>query len=272
MKLFSLWLLCLALIIACSQPEPTPTLDIPATVTAQVQAGLAAIPTATPVPTHTPYPTPTDSPTATPYPTATAYPTGTPRPTYTPYPTPTEAPTSTPYPTYTPYPTATPRPTYTPRPTPTRRPTVTPTPRPRFSPARTVTVQELKNHKPQFWLDKRPFMLVGCLAQDDPDKLHGESWYTFSGDGRFNKSRFFANVGGFGTVKKPKADGCYEMVVKYEDTERFCYWISTGISLPQLLGHCRGWRQQTPAFFLINDSAATRISKSTWRSRWGGRS
>ncbi len=70
----------LTALTACAAPEPTPTPDIPATVAAQVQAYLTAIPTATPLPTHTPYPTATD------------YPTSTPRPTYTPYPTPTPPP------------------------------------------------------------------------------------------------------------------------------------------------------------------------------------
>ncbi len=74
----------LTALTACAAPEPTP--DIPATVAAQVQAQLTAIPTATPPPTNTPYPT------------------FTPKPTYTPYPT------LTPLPTYTPYPTATPPP------------------------------------------------------------------------------------------------------------------------------------------------------------------
>ena len=127
--------LCLCLtfltIAACTNPVPEPTSDIPATVTAQVQSHLAAIPTDTPAPTYTPYPTPTTAPTATPYPTAT------PRPTYTLYPTP------TPLPTHTPYPTATPRPTYTPYPTPTSEPTATPiptsTPRPTATPPPTTT-------------------------------------------------------------------------------------------------------------------------------------
>ena len=88
--------LCLCLtfltIAACNNPVPEPTPDVPATVTAQVQSHLAAIPTATPVPTYTPYPTPTTVPTATPYPTFT------PRPTYTLYPTPMPRPTATPVP------------------------------------------------------------------------------------------------------------------------------------------------------------------------------
>ncbi len=99
-------LILLVGLTACGVPQPTQTPDIPATVTAQVQAHLDSVPTATPLPTYTPYPT------------------GTPRPTYTPYPTlmplPTATPysTSTPYPTYTPHPTTTPQPAYTPYPTP----------------------------------------------------------------------------------------------------------------------------------------------------------
>lgn len=64
-----------------TEPEPTP--DIPATVTAQVQAILADFPTPVPVPTATPYPTPTPAPTAAPMPTYAPVP----RPTNTPTPT-----------------------------------------------------------------------------------------------------------------------------------------------------------------------------------------
>ena len=99
--------------VACAQfaptpePFPTATLDIPATVAAQVTELMAAIPTTTPYPTATPAPTYTPNPTATPL------------PTYTPYPTPTAAHTATPYPTYTPYPplNLAPTPTNPPQPT-----------------------------------------------------------------------------------------------------------------------------------------------------------
>ncbi len=113
--------LTLLALAACASPVSEPTPDIPATVTAQVQTHLAALPTAAPLPTHTPYPTNTPYPTLTPAPTATAYPTATPRPTYTPYPTSTPTPiatlTQTTTPTVTPAPTITP--TATPWPTPT---------------------------------------------------------------------------------------------------------------------------------------------------------
>ena len=115
-------LLPLLLLLACSTaapttPVPIPTPNISTTVTAQVQAALTAMPTATSQPTWTPMPT------------AMPYPTGTPRPTYTPYPTqtpfPTQTPTATAIPTKTPLPTPTEGPTSTPFPT--RRPTATPT-------------------------------------------------------------------------------------------------------------------------------------------------
>ena len=109
---------------ACTAPPPAPTPDIPATVTAQVQAHLDSVPTATPAPTYTPYPTATPYPTPTTVPTATPYPTATPRPTYTPYPTATPMARPTPIPT----PTPTPLPTATPAPTPTVTPTSWPTP------------------------------------------------------------------------------------------------------------------------------------------------
>lgn len=266
--------LSLLLALACSQPAPTP--DVPATVEAQVEVRVASIPTQTPLPTHTPYPTPTDSPTATPYPTGTPRPTFTPYPTlrplatHTPYPTPTEPPTATPYPTYTPYPTATHRPTYTPRPTATRIPTVTPTPRPRFSPARTITVQELKTNTSEFWLDEQPVMLVGCLAKDSPHISGDENWYTFSSNGSFSEDKWMAEVSGFVNDTKPRPDGCYEMIVRYEGSNSYCYW-TTFIDPP--VGTCwGGWRQSTPAFYLTDRNASTHISKSRWRSLYGNRS
>ena len=96
---------------ACTNSAPEPTLDLSATITAQVQEELALIPTTTPLPTYTPHPTFTPYPTQTPAPTTTAY------PTYTP------APTPEPLPTYTPYPSPTLVPTYTPYPTPPPEPT-----------------------------------------------------------------------------------------------------------------------------------------------------
>ena len=125
--------------VACAQPAPMPTPNIPATV----EARLSQVPTATPYPTATPRPTHTPYPTPTARPTATAYPTATPRPTYTRYPTPTHLPTYTPYPTATAYPTYTPYPT----PTPTPRPTAAPPPRPRPTatprPTPTQTVRDI---------------------------------------------------------------------------------------------------------------------------------
>ena len=86
--------LCLAALVvlilaACSTPPtatPAPTPDIPATVTAQVQAHLDTMPAATPLPTYTPYPTATAL-LATPAPTPshltrTSPPTPTPEPPY----------------------------------------------------------------------------------------------------------------------------------------------------------------------------------------------
>ena len=116
-------------VLGCATPAPA-TPDIPATVTAQVQDHLAAIPTDTPSPTYTPYPTATALPAPTQAATATPYPTSTPRPTYTPYPTFTPTPTPTPVPTATPTPTPTPTPTATPTASPTPVPTATPTPMP----------------------------------------------------------------------------------------------------------------------------------------------
>ena len=127
--LSSLLTLCLMSIVwsACTNPAPEPTPDLHATITAQVQEQLAAIPTATPQPAYTPLPTFTPYPTLTPAPTGTPYPTYTPAPTLEPLPTHTPYPSPTVRPTYTPYPTSRPLPTHTPHPTPTPEPTRAPT-------------------------------------------------------------------------------------------------------------------------------------------------
>ena len=126
-------LLMLVVTVACTSTPPSPTPDIPATVTAAVQQ---AIPTPTPTPTPdipatvqagvqagvkagvqealAAIPTPAPTPTPTPVPTATPTPQPTATPTATPTPTPTVTPTSAPVPTATPYPTAIPPPTPTP--------------------------------------------------------------------------------------------------------------------------------------------------------------
>ena len=133
-----------ATLVPTETPLPTPTVDIPATVAAQLAAILAATPppTATPEPTETPEPTaePTSIPTPTPRPTPTRRPT--PVPTPTPEPTPTPAPTPTPLPAAAPTPTPVPTPTPTPvpppptaTPAPTPTPTLAPTPTPLPPPA-----------------------------------------------------------------------------------------------------------------------------------------
>ena len=127
------------LLIACRQDTPAHLPDIPATVEAQVQEALAAVPTPAPLPTYTPYPPLISAPTYTPYPTPTPAPatirylTPRPAPTYTPYPTLALAPT------YTPFPTLAPLPTYTPYPTPIPAPTATPTVAPTATPEPTAT-------------------------------------------------------------------------------------------------------------------------------------
>ena len=146
--------------LACLSPQPPPTPDLQAMISAAVQEAIptpvptqtsaptatsnptpTAVPTPTPdipatveaslqatiaaiPPTATPTPTPTPTVTPTPTPLPTQTPTPTPTATPLPTPTPTSTPTSVPTPTSTPWPTSTPRPT----PTPTSRPTLTPEP------------------------------------------------------------------------------------------------------------------------------------------------
>ncbi len=109
----------LAIFIACSETDPTPTPDIDATVDAKIAAAVATVPV---TPSVTPdivgtVTTAIDATIAA-QPTATNTPTST--PTATPTPTPTPSPTATPEPTATPTPTPTPTATPTPSPTPIR--------------------------------------------------------------------------------------------------------------------------------------------------------
>ena len=272
--------LCFAflVLVACSTPPtatPAPTPDIPATVTAQVQAQLAAVPTATAFPTYTPYPTPTNLPTATPYPTNTPYPTATARPTHTPYPTSTPLPTNlTPlpnctrngqpprhYPTYTPYPTATARPTYTPYPTPTATPrptrtplpTVTPTPSVRWGvPNSPVTITQLGTGN-RIRTDR--FLLSACYAGISGTDA-GKKTFTFTVNGDSNRSSRYAEVTGFATNTVLSSNGCYEMAVQFVRAVEYCYYTSfiTLLTCPT-----DSWDYNTPIFRLLDtDSFALR--------------
>ena len=144
-----------AVLFAAGCGDDAPTIDVDATIAAQVstqleaqatsqaaialgvQATMEAIPTPTNTPTPTPTPTPTHTPTPTPTPTQTPTHTPTPIPTVTR--TPTHTPTLTPTPTYTPTPTNTPTITPTPTNTPTPVPTPTPTHTPTNTPTPTLT-------------------------------------------------------------------------------------------------------------------------------------
>ncbi len=96
------------LLVACAQPEATPT----------------------PSPTPTTLVTSTPTPTATLEPTATSVPTASPTPTPTASPVPTPTPTSLPTPTSAPTPKPSPKSATSPTPTPTATPTLIPTPTP----------------------------------------------------------------------------------------------------------------------------------------------
>ena len=138
MRLLLIAALLIIGVLACTAPQPAPTADVPATVTAQVQAHLDAIPTAEPLPTYTPYPTTTPYPTPTEPPTATPYPSATPRPTLE------LLPTYTPYPTYIPDPTQAPE---------ARQTIVTQTPFPTFGPLSSWKAHELRGGA-SIWLSE----------------------------------------------------------------------------------------------------------------------
>ena len=261
--------LCLSLsllLAACATapPAPDPTPDIPATVTAEVDSQLAQSPTSTPWPTHTPYPTPTRLPTATPYPTNTPYPTATARPTYTPYPMSTPLPTLEPLPTYTPYPTATARPTYTPyptatatpRPTRTPLPTITPTPSVRWGVANTpVTITQLAASNR---IRTDPFILSACYAGISGTDS-GKKSFTFTVDGRSNRSSRYAEVTGFAGNTVLSSNGCYEMAVKFVRAVEYCYYTSfiTLWGCPD-----NSWDYNTPIFRLLEEDSFSVRSRS----------
>ena len=193
--LLQLLTLCLVSIAwgACTGPEPEPSPDLSATVTALVQEQLADLPSDTPHPTHTPAPT------------FTPYTTLTPVPTEAPYPTFTSSSTHALVPTNTPYPTATPLPTYTPYPTPTS------TPMPWWaSPSRTIRVKDLETSSPQFWADGQPLVLVGCAVDHFASISNGDLvTSTFSGNGQTGAGVYLASVTGLEFKPLPKT--CHEM-------------------------------------------------------------
>ena len=197
-------------------------------------------------------PPPTPLPTATPTPEPTVTLTPTPLPTATPAPTPTPEPTATPTPSPTPSPT--PEPTATLTPTPTPSPTPTPTPIPSLKDlysipeSRIFTVAGLKG-KSTDWLEGGPLLVQGCYVGVS-DFRYGDTWKTFSSDGRFTESHYMASITGFDS--SPTQEGCYEMVVQYEGKELFCYYTGFVPAPPNI---CLGWRQTTPDLRIVDASA-----------------
>ena len=175
-------------------------------------------------------------------------------------PTPTAPQTQTPYPTYTPYPTLKPLPTHTPYPAPTA------TLRPTVDASRTLQVEEMRQAKNKFWQDGQPILLIGCRATDKPMVSRDSVWYSFSINGLFGSKWYMANVTGF--VKAPKAGGCYEMVVRYDGSEKFCFYTEKGFpSLPPGYG-CIGWVQETPSFYLVDGESAHYLPRNEWRAKY----
>ena len=268
-RIFTALLLPTALLIAvlsmlaCTAPAPLPT--------------YTPYPTWTPAPTATAYPTPTTLPTWTPRPTATAYPTPTTLPTWTPaptataYPTPTTLPTWTPLPTYTPYPTYTrPRPTNTPRPTATPRPTNTPVAalNERYNIPSIRVLNPDEAHYVVAVKDGRPLVIVGCYVDVQATHL-GEVWYSFSRDGRFEKSRKMVSIGGFS--QEPIDGNCYEMAVKYEGTQSEICYYTRRLSVPPVLTWpptCSGWKQDTREFYTVDSKSIRSISRDEWRRKY----
>ena len=235
--------------LACAQPSPTVTPDIPATVTAR----LSQTPTATPLPTYTLYPT------ATPRPTYTLYPTATPQPTYTLYPTATPRPTQTPLIRYVeviPSPTATPRPTPTPD---------IPLAQRYGIPGSPVTVREFKG-LPNWQSTSEKRAIVGCYANSS-SAHRGEKFYTFTHDGESNRQSDYVVVTGFpeGTVGNVSLP-CFEMVVWYEKTLKHWYWTCTPFCPENSTRPPDAWEYETPMLALIDASAYKGLTKAQWRA------
>ena len=181
----------------------------------------------------------------------------------TPDPTSTSAPTSTrgmtPPPTGTPSPTAT-RPIIV---TPTARPTVTVDSLTAGIPLgpldRTLAVGQLRDHSPRFWYDRQPLVLMGCRANSPPDSKGMHRLYGFSEDGEFGEDYYLVNVRGFNNDHRPMQPDCYEMLVRYEETDEYCYWSSNYLTSPplppQITGKCPGWTQNTPLFALVSEDS-----------------
>ena len=162
-----------------------------------------------------------------------------------------------PLPTYTPYP------TYTPPPFPTATPVV-------------LLSQKLSAHSScVFSVDKahesaavkscQPLIIYGCYAGLYDYRL-GETWRTFSKDGRFDKDRVFVSIGGMKAIREGE---CYEMSLDYEGEESFCYWTECDPAvedIQRVIGGCScGWTQMTHEFYLASPDAIRYIPKYEWR-------
>lgn len=102
-------------------------------------------------------------------------------------------------------------------------------------------------------------IVVGCytgLRDDDS----GESWYVFSRDGGFTKNHKFISIADFSD--SPKRGQCYEMAVKYERAEDYCYYFGVA---PDLHSCDPGWNQTTREFRLTDTSLWRTIPKAEWQ-------
>ena len=82
------------------------------------------------------------------------------------------------------------------------------------------------------------------------DSRDGDHWKTFSHDGGFTENHYMASITGFDS--SPTQEGCYQMVVRYEGEERFCYYEGF---VPPPPGIYLGWRQTTPDFRIVSSTA-----------------
>lgn len=107
-------------------------------------------------------------------------------------------------------------------------------------------------------LKQGPLLVRGCYV-GVTDTRGVDTWKTFSHDGRFTEDHYMVSVTGFDSP--PTQEGCYQMVVRYEGEESFCYY--TGFPPPP--GYCfGGWWQNTPDLRIVGADAVRWIAPNSY--------
>ena len=139
--------------------------------------------------------------------------------------------------------------------------------------SRVISVEQLSGER-IIWRDRQPVIVAGC-ATGDVDYGVSTDIYFFSHDGEVENFRMagtrIVGVIGFDSNRPPRRQECLAMATTYERSDSFCFAKQLGVSrVPSSAMWCLGGVvQSTFLFRLVDENAASEISISEWRERFG---